>query len=80
MKDHLVLNYDLLREVEYLQSKIINPIKWNKVDSHINTRKYKEGQTPQGDIFSIMLNEVVDKWVGEVREAVVSKPLAVTNP
>ena len=26
IKDHLVLDYDLLREMEYLQSKIIIPI------------------------------------------------------
>ena len=80
IKDHLVLDYDLLREMEYLQDKIIIPVQWNKVDSHIKSRTYKKGQVPQGNKFSIRLNEVVDRWAGEVREAVVNKPLSVTNP
>ena len=41
---------------------------------------YKKGQIPQGNKFSIQLNEMVDIWAGEVREPVVNKPLAVTNP
>ena len=76
----MVLDYDLLREMEYLQSKIIMPMQWKKVDSHIKARKYKDGLTPQGDKFSIRPNEVVDIWAGEVCEAVANKPLEVANP
>ena len=42
---------------------------WKKVDSHIETQVYKEGQSPAGDEVSIRLNKVVDVWAGDAREA-----------
>ena len=48
IKDHLVLDYDLLREMDCLQGKILIPIKWNKVNSHINIRTYRRDRNHRG--------------------------------
>ena len=52
-----------------LQQRLSISIRWNKVDSHIETWVYKEGQSPAGDALSIRLNQVVDAWAGEAWEA-----------
>ena len=43
------------------------PIRWKTVDSHIEERVYTKGTKPAGDVFSIQLNEVMDKWADEAR-------------
>ena len=43
-------------------------MKWEKVDSYIETRQYKDGAKPKGDKYSIRLNKSVDVWAGEARE------------
>ena len=63
IKDYLVLDYDLLHVMAFLQSKMMIPIIWNKVDSHSKTTAYKEGQTSQGGEHSIRLNEVMDMLI-----------------
>ena len=44
------------------------PITWNKVNSHIEGRVYKEGTGLKRDAFAICLNIQVDKWAGEIRK------------
>ena len=41
---------------------------WNKVDSHIETRKYKPAVKPTGVKISIWLNKKVDIWPNMARE------------
>ena len=67
IKDHLVLDYDMWSVMNMLQGKILIPLRWNKVDSHISERVYSEGTRPAGDEFSIRLNEVMDKWAEKAR-------------
>ena len=43
----------------FYKNKINMGIQWKKVDSHIETRTYKEGQTPAGDEYSIRLNTLI---------------------
>ena len=49
INQHLVLDYDLWRVMNSLQDLISTPLKWEKVDSHIEGRVYKDGVTPKGD-------------------------------
>ena len=51
-----------------LQEKIKIKLKLNKVNSYIETRNYKEGVHPNGDAYSIRLNEHMDVWAGDTRE------------
>ena len=67
MKDNLVLDFDLWTVMRMLQQKIEFNLTWHKVDSHIESRTYKNGATPNGDIYSIRLNKIVDKWADEAR-------------
>ena len=46
---------------------IKTPLQWEKVDSHIEGRVFKDGVKPKGDEFSIRLNTVVDGWAGIAR-------------
>ena len=41
------------------------PLKWEKVDSHIEGKVYKEEVEPNGDEYSIRLNTGVDEWAGK---------------
>ena len=66
-KDHLVLDYDLWQTMMSIQRLISIPLKWEKVDSHIEGKVYKEGVEPNGDEFSIRLNTVADDWAGKAR-------------
>ena len=68
IKDHLVLDYDLWKAMDSLQELIHTPLRWEKVDSHIEGRVYKEGTSPKGDQYSIRLNGVVDEWAGLARK------------
>ena len=56
IKGHLVLDYDMWRVMNMLQEKIVIPIRWNKVDSHIEEKVYVEGNKPAGNKSSIRLN------------------------
>ena len=63
-----------------LQGKITMDIVWAKVDFHIESRIYKDGQPAAGDKFSIRLNKVMDIWASEAidsgameRESVIPK-------
>ena len=49
VKGNLLLDYDMLRVMNMLQGKIVIPIRWNKVDSHIKEKVYAEGDKPAGD-------------------------------
>ena len=69
IKQHLVLDYDLWQAMDSLQALIHTPLKWEKVDSHIEGEVYKEGTSPKGDQYSIHLNMVVDKWAGVARKS-----------
>ena len=69
IKDHLVLDYDLWQTMMNIQKLISIPLKWEKVDSHIEGKVFKEGVEPKGDEYSIRLNTVVDEWAGKAREA-----------
>ena len=51
-----------------LHGKLIFPLRWNKVDSHIEMMVYKEGKKTTRDEFSIRLNTIVDMWAGAARE------------
>ena len=73
IKDHLVLDYDLWQAMNSLQALIHTPIRWEKVDSHIEEKTYKDGATPKGDQYSIRLNKVVDEWAGLTRQGNVGK-------
>ena len=68
IKSRMVLDYDMWTVMTMLQDKIQFKLKWEKVDSHIETRQYKDGATPKGDKYSIRLNKSVDAWAGEARE------------
>ena len=68
IKNHLVLDYDLWRVMVGLIELIQTPIQWEKVDSHIEGKIFKEGTQPKGDKYSIRLNTVVDGWAGIARE------------
>ena len=67
IKDNLVLDFDLWTVMRMLQQKIDFNLTWNKVDSHIESRTYKNGATPNGNTYSIRLNKTVDKWADEAR-------------
>ena len=43
-----------------LQENIKIKLSWNKVDSHIKTRTYKEDEKPSGNKYSIRLDEKAD--------------------
>lgn len=64
----LVLDYDLRSVMNMQQHRLSMSIRWKKVDSHIETRVYKDGQTPAGDEFSIRLNIIVDVWASTARK------------
>ncbi len=49
IKGHMALDYDLWRVMKMLQKKITIPLRWEKVDSHIETRVYAEGKIPKGE-------------------------------
>ena len=68
IKSRVVLDYDMWTVMAMLQDKIQFKLKWEKVDSHIKTRQYKDGATPNGDKYSIRLNKSVDAWAGEAIE------------
>ena len=51
-----------------LQDKIKMNINWNKVDSHIDKKTYKDRKKADGDEKFIRLNKVVDGRAGETRE------------
>lgn len=55
--------------MDSLQALIHTPLKWEKVDSHIAGKVYKEGTLPKGDQYSIRLNTVVDEWEGVARKS-----------
>ena len=77
--DHIIL-YNYLQKVKVmLQGMIHIHIRWNKVDSHIENRIYKEGKKPARDDFLIQLNNVVDIQVGEAREGGEGVDLVVRN-
>ena len=61
LKAHLFLDYDLWRFMNMLQSRIEIDIRWRKLDSYIDTRSYKDRQTPAGDELTIQLNTMMDK-------------------
>ena len=63
-----MLDYDLWRAMTRLQTKIKFKLIWDKVDSHIHTRTLKKGVLPNGDEYSIRLNEQADEWAGDIRE------------
>ena len=69
INQHLVLDYDLWQAMDSLQASIHTPLKWEKVDSHIEGKVYKEGTSPKGDQCSIRLNMVVDEWAGVGRKS-----------
>ena len=68
IKTHMVLDYDLWRSMAGLIEMIKTPLQWEKVDSHIEGRVFKDGMKPKGNEFSIRLNTVVDGWAGIARE------------
>ena len=80
MKDHMVLDYDMWRLQNDIQQKLIIPLRWEKVDSHIEGRVYKEGQKPHGDEYSIRLNTVMDTWAENIRESVKGASKNSRNP
>lgn len=53
--------------VNILQNRIKIGVRWKKVDSRLEARTYKDGQTPAVDEYSIRLNTVVYEWAGEAR-------------
>ena len=57
----MVLDYDLWMLMKMLQTKIKSKLYLGKVDSHIETKQYKQGVTSKGDKHSIQLNRQVDK-------------------
>ena len=69
IKDHLVLDYDLWQSLMSIQKLIHIPLKWEKVDSHIEGKVFKEVVEPKGDEYSIRLNTVADEWAGNARKA-----------
>ena len=68
LKERMVIDYDLWMVIQSLQNKVKFKLAWHKVDSHIETRTYKHGAKPQGDAYSIRLNQRVDVWAGETRD------------
>ena len=80
MNNHMVLDYDMWRLQSILQEKLTIPLRWEKVDSHIEGRVYKEGQQPHGDELSIRLNTVMDKWAEQARETVARVDRNTRNP
>ena len=61
------MDYDLWQTMMNIQKLISIPLKWEKVDSHIEGKVFKEGVEPKGDEYSIRLNTVVDEWAGKAR-------------
>lgn len=53
----MVLDYDPWMVMEMLHEKLRLKSTRNKVDSHIEIRKYKEGVNPNSDTYSIRLNK-----------------------
>ena len=53
IKNHMVLDYDLWRVMVGLIELIQTPIQWEKVNSHIEGKIFKEGTIPKGDKYSI---------------------------
>ena len=68
LKENMVLDYDLWMLMKMLQTKIKSKLYLGKVDSHIETKPYKQGVTSKGDKHSIQLNRQVDKWASHARE------------
>ena len=60
LKNHLVLDYDLWRSMVSLIDLIQTSMQWEKVDSHIEGKIFKEGSQFKGGTCSIWLNTVVD--------------------
>ena len=52
----MVLDYDLWMVMKMLQTKIKSKLYLGKVDSHIETKQYKQGVTLKGDKYSIQLD------------------------
>ena len=48
MMDHIVLGYDLWREMPHLQGLINTTLQLNKVDYHIGTKVYNYGENDMG--------------------------------
>ena len=63
-----VLYYDMWTVITMLTTKIKFKLQWEKFNSHIETRQYKDGATPQGGQYFIRLNKVIDGWSGYARE------------
>ena len=80
MNNHMVLDYDMWRLQSILQEKLTIPLRWEKVDSHIEGMLYKEGQQPHGDELSIRLNTVMVKWAEHARETVARIYTNTRNP
>ena len=69
IKQHLVLDYNLWQTMASLQIRIKTPLIWGKVDLHIDTNTYKEGNKFNGDQYSIQLNTILDEWVTVARRS-----------
>lgn len=61
LKVYLVIDYDVWRVMNMLQNIINMGIRWRKANSHIDTKTYKEGQTPVGDEFIDRLKTLVKR-------------------
>ena len=62
------MDYDLWIAMQTLISRINMKVHWIKVASHVENRRYKDGQEQKGDNYSIRLNTVVNAWTRQVRE------------
>ena len=51
-----------------LHGLISTPLKWEKVDSHIDGKVYKDGAQPKGEEYSIRLNNAVEVCADTVRD------------
>ena len=65
IKAHMVLDYDMWQVMNTLQQKINFQLIWEKVDSHIDTKVYKEGTKPKGDTLPIRLNKQVRESISK---------------
>ena len=70
----MTLDFDLWRELISVIRKISVPLEWKKVDSHVDLRRYKKGQTPKGNKLAFRLNEAADEMAGKVRRQMNEPP------
>ena len=78
-RDMFALDFDLWHVLLEVQTWIKSPLKWEKVDSHVDQRA-PSSRSPKGNDLAWRLNEVMDTWANGEREVMTGPPDEVFFP